>query len=503
MNISTPSHDMSSEERLLAKLIRLRDSLPAYRQTKEYYKNGFAAIDEWLVPMTGDASLLTKLLNETDVIPSHSLNGELVMHFYSRRDKWASAVAFVKTHSKLINDIRDQIARLVLGEKCPNRLTLLESLKSKVLSLNLDHKTKPMKLIDVKRTLYPFLVKLPMIETWDEIYQRHLDDIGKRAATKATAKTDKPIKAPWKTRKKVETFGAKLGWDPILVDENVNRDGPDSWSMKEQRRLMTHFVGSRYAFVIDYMFSGNWGYCIMINVNTRKAFFAVPLEFGRDPNNYKRRKVKYHADTTSAIQALNDLLEQTPIKFLLMDNEKAWTSHAFHSTLNSKGIVYKHVPKNGVGEELETNHKRRLNHSSTSLVDRLIRTIRMMNYNMGLDDEIPPSVLRWLINEYNSSPHSTLSKHLGRPVSPNEVDQNPELERKICSSISRENFIIRCRPEYALDNYVRVYNAETSFDKVKPKFLPGYWEVVEREDGLVKVRQGDANMKVSRWMLKS
>ena len=218
MNISTPSHDMSSEERLLAKLIRLRDSLPTYRQTKEYYKNGFAAIDEWLVPMTGDATLETKLLNETDVIPSHSLNGELVMHFYNRKDKWASAVAFVKTHSKLINDIRDQVARQVLGEKCPNRQTLLESLRSKVLSLNLDNKTKPMKLIDVKRTLYPFLVKLPMIETWDEIYQRHLDDIGKRAATKASTKTNKPVKAPWKTRKKVEAFGSKLGWDAILID---------------------------------------------------------------------------------------------------------------------------------------------------------------------------------------------------------------------------------------------------------------------------------------------
>jgi hypothetical protein len=185
-----------------------------------------------------------------------------------------------------------------------------------------------------------------------------------------------------------------------------------------------------------------------------------------------------------------------------MDNEKAWTSHDFQATLKSKGIAYKFVHKNYVGEELETNHKRRLNHSSTALVDRLIRTIRMMNYNMGLDDEIPPSIMKWLIDEYNSSPHSTLSKHLGRPTSPNEVDENPELERKICSSIARENFIIRSRPEYALNNYVRVYNAETAFDKVKPRFLPGYWEVVQREDGLVRVRQGDVNMKVSRWMLK-
>ena len=57
--------------------------------------------------------------------------------------------------------------------------------------------------------------------------------------------------------------------------------------------------------------------------------------------------------------------------------------------------------------------------------------------------------------------------------------------------------------EYEPEKYVRVYNTETSFDKVKPKFLPGHWQVDGWENGLVKIRQNDNTMKVSRWMLKS
>ncbi len=506
MNYARLSPDATPNQKLLAKLKDLRDSLPTYLQSKNYRKYRFEPIEEWVSEWGyEDTTLLNKLLKETDVIPNNALYKHLLQTFYSRKDKWASAVAFVQAHTQLINDIRDRVARLILGDRCPDDLSLNEALRQKVLSLNNDNKTTPEDLISVKKTLLPLLVKLPMIKTWAEIYDMHLDDIYQRSViTKAASKTKTPTTSPWKTRKKVETYAEKYGWGTELIEKSVHRDGPDSWRMKDQRRLMTHFVGSRYAFVIDYMFSGIWAYCIMININTRKAFFAVPSVYGRNPNDYKRIKEKFHANAKSAIISLNDLLKQTPIKFLLMDNETAWErSHEYKQYLESKGIAYKFVPKSGVGDELETFNKRRLNHSSTSLIDRLIRTLRMMNYNMGLDNEIPPSVMRWLVDEYNSSPHSTLSKHLGRPVSPNEVDEDPKLERKICSSILRENFIIRSRPEYALDKYVRVYNAETAFDKVKPKFLPGWWEVVGVEDGLVKIKQNDANMKVSRWMLKS
>ena len=141
---------------------------------------------------------------------------------------------------------------------------------------DISNKTKPIELFNVKQTLYPFLVKLPTYGlTWDQLYQMHLDDIAKRAAIKANTGIKRPTNAPWKTRKKVETFASKRGWDAELIDKNVYRDGPDSWWMKEQRRLMTHFVGSRYAFVMDYMFSGTWAYCLMITGSDKQSGISV------------------------------------------------------------------------------------------------------------------------------------------------------------------------------------------------------------------------------------
>ena len=40
-------------------------------------------------------------------------------------------------------------------------------------------------------------------------------------------------------------------------------------------------------------------------------------------------------------------------------------------------------------------------------------------------------------------------------------------------------------------------------DKVKPKLLPGKWEVIEPVDGLFKLRQNDDEILVPRWMLKN
>ena len=127
----------------------------------------------------------------------------------------------------------------------------------------------------------------------------------------------------------------------------------------------------------------------------------------------------------------------------------------------------------------------------------------MMNYNLGNRNEIEPEIMNWLIDEYNRSPHATLSKLLGRDVCPDEVDGNIDLETEIVKRIRAQNFAVSNSPEYSLNKYVRVYNQANAMDKVKPKLLPGKWEVVEPVDGLIKVRQNRDEILVPRWMLKN
>ena len=198
-------------------------------------------------------------------------------------------------------------------------------------------------------------------------------------------------------------------------------------------------------------------------------------------------------------------MNQTKVKYLLSDQEPAWTSKIFQDFVKQFGIKHRFYEKYDVSDVIETNEreKTRGTHSATSLVDRLIRTIRMMAYNINQKSEIDPNLMKYLINEYNNSPHTTLSKYLKINVSPNEVDANPDYEERIVLAIMSENMKLQFSPEYWVSNYVRVRNEANSFDKVKPKLLPGKWKVIGKDGGLIKLKQGKNEIKVNRWMVKN
>jgi hypothetical protein len=73
----------------------------------------------------------------------------------------------------------------------------------------------------------------------------------------------------------------------------------------------------------------------------------------------------------------------------------------------------------------------------------------------------------------------------------------------LCRHIARQNFVVESNPDYEINGLVRVYNDANRFDKVKPKLLPGKWKFVERIDGLFKLKKGDVEIMVPRWMIKN
>ena len=54
---------------------------------------------------------------------------------------------------------------------------------------------------------------------------------------------------------------------------------------------------------------------------------------------------------------------------------------------------------------------------------------------------ITPKIMNIIVWQYNNAPHSTLSKYAGQPVSPNDVDSNPDLEAFIVRCIQQDNII--------------------------------------------------------------
>ena len=366
----------------------------------------------------------------------------------------------------------------------------------------------------LQKAMFPFLFRHAKIFSWDQLLEKHREiyngpkSIKKRDIEQNISRTDnvKEIvyeKSPWKTTQKIKSYANRKGWSYNQFLHEQARHNADVFVMKDQKRLMKHYYGPRYTFVIDYMFAGKFVYLIAINMNTRKAF-AFPAQKIKQTEQYWKVPNNVKESAEESVATMRKLMQLTPVKHLVSDQEHIWkNSKIWKDFLKQEGITHDFYVMNDVKNIIETQEKNRANHSTTSLVDRLIRTLRTMAYTLGERNEIQPKLMEYLIEEYNNSPHSTLTKYLKKPTCPNEVDENVDLETKLVKAIMIQNMFVEADPEYQLGNVVKVYNQAHNMDKVKPKLLPGNWRVMGFNKGLVQVKQGETELNVNRWMLKN
>lgn len=441
---------------------------------------------------------------------------------------------FIREHAPRIEDCRDLYMKMYVVDKAIDMKTVKTRTTEKIIDIAYKYKEPRLEFPVFVRTVTPQIIRLPQVMSFSEMYDIYLRKIGHRVIRTDVAqnfvdytepeanKSRRDDKyafdmrhlrqtygntSPWKTASKMEDYAKKYNWGASRLADFRERTTVDSFDMKKQRKLMKHYVSGRYGFVIDYMLSGVYRYLLAININTRKAFFAIPKEIYRVGHNWDcRKKGEWMPSGDSAIQSIRDLLERTPINSILMDNEGAFIDAKFKDFLTSNGIDYRYVRKYNVGKIMETqpSNRSRSTHS-TSLIDRLIRTLRLMNHNLGNKQEIEPPVLNFLIDEYNNSVHGTLSKILGREVTPEMVDKDVALETTIVKHLRKQNFLMENNPDYAVTKTVHVYNdlPTRDFEKVKSKLIPGTWKYIGREDGLFKLQQNGTEIMVPRWMIKN
>ena len=464
---------------------------------------------------------------------------EILLHFrgdFRIWNKWndKEAYKFIRENASKIQKCRDLYMQMYVVDKKINMKTVGAQIREKVIDFAYKYKDPPVKLPAFVRLITPQIIRLPDAFSFSEMYDIYLQKLGLRKTVidvaenfidytqpeeMSSSKDDKyaldmrylrqkySATSPWKTASKVKDYANKHNWNDGRLARVLEETPADSFDMRKQRKLMKHYVSGRYGFVIDYMLTGQFRYLLAININTRKAFFAIPKEIYRIGHNWScRKKGEWMPTGESAIDSMNHLLELTPINSILMDNESAFIDEGFREFLENNDIKYRYVTKYNVGKVMETqpNNRSRSTHS-TSLIDRLIRTLRLMNHNLGNKQEIEPPMLNYLIEEYNNSVHGTLSKLLGRPVTPNMVDNDVALENEIVRKLRVKNFFMENKPEYEVNNTVQVFNdlLVRDFEKVKQKLLPGKWEYVGRENGLFKVRQNGHEIMVPRWMIKN
>ena len=524
------------------------DDKPTIIEQYEGFAKELADSYKWRDDRGNDRTLACKTfrnkLSNIDIMPNEFLK-EIYKQFHINDDKDKYVYEFIAQNAEKLNECRDLYMKMyAIKKRIPNEAILettkrlLEAIAESDKKLKLEGGFR--KEASNRRLANPVIVRklilerftdIPQIWTWEQMYNYYKHEI-KDAYSKPskaefftdygeepdkTAINDKygfklegikkvfVDKSPWRTPGKVSHYAArnKLPKDFANLREIAN----DSFNPKQQRKVMKHYCAGRYTFQIDHMETGDFRYLIAINVNTRKAFFAIPDGIRRKGQQwYPPGKLKeWNIDGRSAVNELKHIMEQTPINAIMADEESAFTSREFQKFLKNKGIEYKYVQHYNVGDVIHTQEPSRSAHNTTALVDRLMGTLRKMNYNLGGAHEILPETLYYLINEYNNSIHTTLSQILKRKVTPNDVDGDVNLENELVKRIRIKNFFVEESAEYQLKEgtKVRVYNDAHNMDKVKPKLLPGTWEFVERDNGLYTVKNGKNIIKVPRWFIKS
>jgi hypothetical protein len=255
---------------------------------------------------------------------------------------------------------------------------------------------------------------------------------------------------------------------------------------------MLKTVAKYNTYMIDYIYFGDYHYMLAVNVNTRKAYTVTV-----------NSKDKYEA-----IRALDNLIREQHVKIehIIKDNEKAWDSDVFKQYLKDHHIdYYNEIKYRPTTNEDNLKSKSKVNNSCLSILNRLVRTIREMMLHMKIpQNQCKPNIMKYIIDEYNSSPHKTLSKIFHHKVAPNDVDYF--MENVIINYAMQHNQSIMNDPEYnvELGSRVQIFNDPDPMQHGNPKIIDGDWYVYNREGSyyIIKNANNNSTIKVPRWMFK-
>lgn len=337
------------------------------------------------------------------------------------------------------------------------------------------------------------------LEQWYEVYkEKFFEQPGTTIKYKETPMIN--IISGFKGKNKIEA----------LMKLNHINEGPKVentyFPLKDNiKRYQLHKASSRGTYLIDLMFCDKLCYLVAINVNSRYLYVTLTNIVVETNDSGEISLGKTQKTSILYLKALMNIIKEgANIKYLYGDSESAFNSNLSKEFYINNDIRFDQVPRMEVNvypdfmkEEKrkgETEKKKKKytdpNHSSLGIIDRVIRTIRDMAYNMkvGL---ITPNVMKEIVYQYNNVPHKTLSKYAHMNVTPNMVKNDPKLEEFIVKRIIQSNFNIQNRAGFELKEgrNVKVYNEKDSMNKRRSIIQPGNF-IIESgfNNGMFKVK---------------
>lgn len=244
---------------------------------------------------------------------------------------------------------------------------------------------------------------------------------------------------------------------------------PTFFNLKRNKKLfaMHHYAPSG-TWQIDIMFGTSTAYFVAIEVNTRFLIIKLLTRYKKDRDGKKIIKdgkpVTYAKSDQALAFCLIPLLERHrnlwQPKTFVSDSEPTFKSAFTQNYIYNKyGIKHKIVYLTTADDGTRSS-----NHTSLSIIDRVIRTCKDYIQNDCEQEKnyLPYELVQKFVKEYNERPHSTLCKVLKRnDVTPREVHENHNLEQLVIDFFEEKNYVKRKEAKYFYlpeNTIVRVYN---------------------------------------------
>lgn len=405
-------------------------------------------------------------------------------------------------YNYIINLINEQKRKIVESEQLMNKLkeyVLMNQNRDKtLLKMDLHEKREYNKLIDIHK-----------IELNDYINNR-------RKVKPITIKKNEDINDFLKNpptrdlQNNIKLFEYFFNRKPSDYETQLLNVHEPHFNIRKQIKNYQFKTYSRVpgGFIGDIFFNKSKFACLLlININTRKAYgYALnnveikplmamtpkeskPIGGQNDYGNniYTITYSTTNKKTTSNLinvfkQFLNDVDHK--ITSLRFDNESAVKSKQFQTMIRNNNIKFIPVVEGS--------------HTSLSLIDRLCRTIRDISYNMGIKI-LTQNDINKVLNVYNNMYHSSLSKILGKKITPNEVNEHPELEQQIinyCIDYNKQLKVLHPEIELQVGQICKVYQPFDKFKKRRRLLKKDYYKIVNKTGNIYTVQNTRNNKKI-------
>jgi len=427
---------------------------------------------------------------------------------------------------KIFDDLYEYYKKILVNKRDPT-ITINDRLKN-IAKEHIKHKQDKMNINDFITKYYVWWQDSK--RTNEELYKVYSDEYDKLDPNNIINISFNYNETPfnkgfgYKSTNKIKSLSNKGFQETTINPININY-----FPLKQNiKAFQLHTIAPRHTFLIDLMFENKMlCYLIMININTRKLWVELTNMKEEDIKNEENKNEiideeklnKIQQKTSSAyINALKKIMKKTTIKYLKGDGEKAFDSTEAKRFYLTNGIKFEAVRRQPMTTYPEFMNKLNMvktiknkddtwktepKHSSLGLIDRAIRTIRDLAFNLQIG-YITPLAMNYIVNLYNNAPHSTLSKYAGYEVSPNDVDNNELLEEFIVRKIQQENFNIIHSSGYKLNKgmEVKVYNERNAMSKRRSELEAGNWRVKEQIGPLFTIIDDNNNEQIkSRYQI--